>query len=102
MGLRHPPVATALMPYGRHRFTTASKHGGDIGERDEESERTEESFVALLRRVADAIEDDKGWRVMVNGVRFTVPEDARLSVEHEVNGKDHELELQFKWTAAGK
>ena len=36
-------------------------------------------------------------RTKVKGKRFWVPEDAALSVEHEVNGEDNELELQFKW-----
>ena len=36
-------------------------------------------------------------RTKVKGKRFWVPEDAALSVEHEVDGEDNELELQFKW-----
>lgn len=65
-----------------------------------ESQRTEESFAALLRRAADALDADKSFRVMVKGKRLTVPEDAQLSVEHESDGDgNHELELQFRWKA---
>ena len=71
----------------------------DVEKLESEKSKTENEFVALLRRIADAVEADKSFRVQVDGVRLTVPETAKVSVEHEQNGDDHEIELQFKWTS---
>ena len=67
-------------------------------ERDVEVKKTEKEFVALLRRIADAVEADKSFRIQVDNVRLTVPETAKVSVEHEQEGDEHCVELQFKWT----
>lgn len=69
-------------------------------DRDVEKVKTEKEFVALLRRIADAVEADKSFRIQVDKVRLTVPETAEVSVEHEQEGNEHNIELQFKWTAA--
>lgn len=67
-------------------------------ERDVTKVTTEEYFVKTLRRMADAIEAGEAWRIQVAGVRIKVPEDAEVSVEHEVVDGAHELEFQFRWT----
>ncbi|MDI1449919.1 amphi-Trp domain-containing protein [Polyangium sp. 6x1] len=59
--------------------------------------RTRDEFVALLRRVADAVERGEPFRVQVGGVRVTVPNDAELSVEHEAEGDLEEIEMQLQW-----
>lgn len=66
-------------------------------DRDVESIRSRGEFVETLRRVADAIERREPVRIQVASKRFLVPEDAELSIEHEVNGADEELELQLRW-----
>jgi amphi-Trp domain-containing protein len=65
--------------------------------RDVTKIRGKDEFVALLRRVADALEGGEALRIQVGGVRVTVPEDAELSVEHEAEGGAHEIELQMRW-----
>ena len=67
-------------------------------ERDVERDITPAAFAALLRRVADAVEAGESFRIQVVNQRFTVPKGAELSVEHEADGGDHELELQLKWS----
>lgn len=59
--------------------------------------RSRDEFVALLRRVADAVERGEPFRVQVGGVRVTVPYDAELSVEHEAEGDAEEIEMQLRW-----
>ena len=66
-------------------------------ERDVEVKKTEKEFVALLRRIADAVEADKSFRIQVDNVRLPVPEMAEVYVEHEQEGDEHCVELQFKW-----
>mmetsp|Transcript_11892 Transcript_11892/g.18243 ORF Transcript_11892/g.18243 Transcript_11892/m.18243 type:complete len:115 (-) Transcript_11892:393-737(-) len=66
-------------------------------ERDVEKVKTEKQFVALLRRIADSVEANVPWRIQVDKVRLTVPSEAEVSVEHEVEHGYHNVELQFKW-----
>jgi amphi-Trp domain-containing protein len=68
-----------------------------MADRDVETIRSRAKFVATLRRVADAVEQKIPVRIQVASKRFLVPADAILSVEHEVEGADEELELQLKW-----
>ena len=70
------------------------------GERDVDKSYTVEQFVAKLRRLADALEAGRPFRVQVAGERFTVPGHARISVEHERSSDEEELEFQLTWTAA--
>lgn len=58
---------------------------------------SKDEFVATLRRVADALESGQGVRIQVAGKRFTIPAGAALSIEHEADGGDEELELQLRW-----
>lgn len=71
-----------------------------MANRDVERNVSTEQFVATLRRVADALEAGEAFRIQVANERFSVPTDANLSVEHEVDGSDEELELQLRWSAS--
>jgi amphi-Trp domain-containing protein len=69
-----------------------------MNDRDVESTRSKGQFVSTLRRVADALETGRPVRVQVAGKRFVLPGDAKFSLEHEVEGRREELELQLSWT----
>lgn len=58
------------------------------------------SFVAELRRLADALESGAPYMIHVDGEDVTVPEDARLSVAHEREDGAVELEFQLTWSLA--
>ena len=68
-----------------------------MSERDVERDTTRSEFTATLRRVADAIDAGESFRIQVGNKRFTVPADAELSIEHESEDGDNELEFQLKW-----
>lgn len=68
-----------------------------MSDRDVERDCTPQTFVETLRRLADALESGDSFRIQVAGKRFTVPADAALSIEHEDEGGEEELELQLKW-----
>lgn len=68
-----------------------------MDERDVERNCTPEIFVETLRRLADALERGEPFRIQVQGQRFTVPRGAALSIEHEVEGDEVELEFQLRW-----
>ncbi|NLX50730.1 MAG: amphi-Trp domain-containing protein [Deltaproteobacteria bacterium] len=66
--------------------------------RDMEKRYTTARFVAKLRRLADALEEDKRFAIMIAGERIAVPASAVFTVEHEREGKSEEIEFQIKWT----
>lgn len=68
-----------------------------MADRDVERAVNTETFVTTLRRLADALEAGEPFRIQVANKRFTVPGDAQLSIEHEAEGGDEELELQLRW-----
>lgn len=50
-----------------------------------------------LRRIADAIEQNKGFQIQVNKKRIYVPVDVDVEFEYEEDGDECELEIEMKW-----
>ena len=71
-----------------------------MSERDVEKDYSVSEFAAKLRRLADALEAGKPFRIQVAGERFTVPAGARISVEHERGEDEEEVEFQLTWALA--
>jgi amphi-Trp domain-containing protein len=69
------------------------------GERDIESLYTTDKVVAKLRRLADALEQDRPFRIQIAGERIRVPARAKFSIEHERDADEEEIEFQLKWTS---
>ena len=65
--------------------------------RDVERQYPTADVVAKLRRLADALETGKPFRIQVAGERIRVPARARFSVEHERGDDEEEIEFQLKW-----
>lgn len=53
--------------------------------------------MATLRLIADALESGEPVRIQVASKRLVIPQGAKLSIEHEREGRDEEVELQFSW-----
>ena len=70
---------------------------GDVT-RDVERGYPLSEFVAKLRRLADALESGRPFRIQVAGERIHVPRDARITVEHEREDGEEEVEFQLKWS----
>ncbi len=68
--------------------------------RDVERVYTTAEVVAKLRRLADALETAKPFRIQIAGERIRVPGHARFSVEHERGTEEEEIEFQLKWALA--
>ena len=68
--------------------------------RDVERAYPTDEVVAKLRRLADALESGKTFRIQVAGERIRVPKRARLSIEHERGEDEEEVEFQLKWARA--
>ena len=65
--------------------------------RDVERMYSTTEVVAKLRRLADALEQDKPFRIQIAGERFWVPERAEFFIEHERDEDEEEVEFQLKW-----
>jgi amphi-Trp domain-containing protein len=70
------------------------------GSRDVERFYSTDQVVAKLRRLADALEADKPFRIQVAGERIHVPARAEFSIEHERGEDEEEVEFQLKWRLA--
>jgi amphi-Trp domain-containing protein len=65
--------------------------------RDIEKEYPPRQFAKKLRRLADAIENGKRFRIQVAGERVSIPPDAVINIEHERGKTVEEIEFQMKW-----
>lgn len=66
-------------------------------ERDIEKGYTAKQLAAKLRRLADSLESGKNFRIQIAGERVYIPARAIFTIEHEREGKNEEVEFQFKW-----
>lgn len=67
-------------------------------QRDIEKDYPTSEFVAKLRRLADALENDEKFEIQIAGERVYVPVRAQYNIEHERNDSEEEIEFQIKWT----
>jgi len=65
--------------------------------RDVEKDYPKKQFIQKLRRLADALENEKSFRIQVAGERVCVPKRAIINIEHERGKKVEEIEFQMKW-----
>lgn len=66
-------------------------------ERDIEKGYPKAEFIAKLRRLADAIENDERFEIQIAGERIYVPVRATFNIEHERSDGEEEIEFQIKW-----
>ena len=55
------------------------------------------AMASKLRRLADAIENQDGFRIMLEKERIYVPVDAWIEFEYEESDVECELEVEIKW-----
>lgn len=65
--------------------------------RDIEKTYNTKQTVAKLRRLADSLEQGKPFRIQIAGERVYIPAKIAFNIEHEREGKNEEVEFQFKW-----
>jgi amphi-Trp domain-containing protein len=74
--------------------------GGAVSkpERDVEKGYSTVEVVEKLRRLADALETGRPFRIQVSGERIRVPARAEFTIEHERDSDTEEVEFQLKWS----
>jgi amphi-Trp domain-containing protein len=96
-----------MITYGTattRRWSPMEDAAGDVTRdvtRDVERGYPLSEFVAKLRRLADALESGRPFRIQVAGERIHVPRNARITVEHEREDGEEEVEFQLKWSSGG-
>lgn len=73
-----------------------------MAERDIEKIYDIPATVAKLRRLADALENGKPFRIQIAGERVHVPKRAEFGIAHERGGDSEEIEFQFTWSLDGE
>ena len=68
-----------------------------MADRDVEKNVPTAQFVDTIRRLADALEAGESFRIQVQNRRFTVPADAVIAIEHEVEDGAEELAFELQW-----
>jgi amphi-Trp domain-containing protein len=66
--------------------------------RDLERTYSRRQFVEKLRRLADALEEGKGFVIQVAGERLRIPASVTFNIEHEREDGVNELEFQLIWS----
>jgi amphi-Trp domain-containing protein len=66
-------------------------------EKDVEKSYPTKEVVAKLRRLADALEEEKTFEIQIAGERIYVPPYATVEFEYERDGEEEELEIEVKW-----
>ena len=66
---------------------------------DKEAEKSysTQEVVAKLRRLADALEEEKTFEIQIAGERIYVPPYATVEFEYERQGEEEEVEIELKW-----
>ncbi len=70
--------------------------------RDIEKTYSRRTFVAKLRRLADALERGEPFTIRVAGETVRAPAAAIISIEHERDAGEEGLEFQLKWRRAAR
>lgn len=65
--------------------------------RDIEKAYPVKDFIAKVRRLADALENGKRFRIQVAGERVSIPANVVINIEHERGEAEEEIEFQLKW-----
>lgn len=65
--------------------------------RDVEKSYSRAEVVKKLIRLTEAISNGKSFNIQIANKRISVPKTALVSLEHESDGKSHEIEFQLKW-----
>ena len=70
---------------------------------DVERSYTPEQTADKLRRIADAIEAGKSFRLQIAGNRVRVPTDGDIEIEMQADGDGAgEIEIEIKWNRSAK
>ena len=66
-------------------------------DKDVEKSYWNKEVVAKLRRLADALEEEKTFEIQIAGERVYVPPYATVEFEYAREGDEEEVEIELRW-----
>lgn len=66
-------------------------------EKDVEKSYSTKEVVSKLRRLADALEEEKTFEIQIAGERIYIPPYATVEFEYQLSGDEEEVEIELKW-----
>jgi amphi-Trp domain-containing protein len=66
-------------------------------QKEAEKSYSTREVVAKLRRLADALEEEKIFEIQIAGNRIYIPPDAAVEFEYQREGDEEEVEIELKW-----
>jgi amphi-Trp domain-containing protein len=66
-------------------------------DKDVEKSYSKKEVVAKLRRLADALEEEKTFEIQIAGERVYVPPYATVEFEYAKEGDEEEVEIELRW-----
>ncbi len=66
-------------------------------EKDVEKSYSNKEVVAKLRRLADALAEEKTFEIQIAGERIYIPPHAKVEFDYERHGDDEEVEIELTW-----
>ena len=66
-------------------------------DKDVEKSYSKKEVVAKLRRLADALEQEKTFEIQIAGERVYVPPYASVEFEYAREGDEEEVEIELRW-----
>ena len=65
--------------------------------KDVEKSYSTKEVAAKLRRLADALEEEKTFEIQIAGERIYIPPYATIEFEYEREGDEEEVEIELRW-----
>jgi amphi-Trp domain-containing protein len=66
-------------------------------DKDVEKSYSTKEVVAKLRRLAEALEEEKTFEIQIAGERIYIPPYATVEFEYQREGEEEEVEIEVKW-----
>lgn len=66
-------------------------------EKEAEKSYSTKEVVAKLRRLADALEEERTFEIQIAGERIYIPPYATIEFEYQREGDEEEVEIELKW-----
>ena len=67
-------------------------------DKDVEKSYSNKEVVAKLRRLADALEAEKTFKIQIAGERIYIPPHATVEFDYQRVGDREEVEIDLRWT----
>lgn len=62
-----------------------------------EKSYSNKEVIAKLRRLADALEEEKTFEIQIAGNRIYIPPTATVEFEYERTEEEEEVEIELRW-----